>query len=170
MVSPSSPGAPQLACTSPQALHRTRCGQPVEQGMKPVIRLLLDTVYSTRWKHGSCQAISLRGGPGPHRALTGSVPAHAAPMKQGSLPSVGLCCPAPSNGVTTPPTPSGPPGRPPLPGDVGCRCSLADPQTWATKGLSGSRDTPLTIPRRHAGVPWHPVQAPKSSMAFATGK
>jgi hypothetical protein len=48
------------------------------------------------------QAVGLRGGPSPHRALTGSLLQHVASMKQGPFPLAGLCCPAPSSGTTTP--------------------------------------------------------------------
>jgi hypothetical protein len=63
-------------------------GDLVEQGMKTTIRLLLGAaVQHTLQGMGLVQAIGLRGGPSPHRALTDPLLGASASMKQGPFPS-----------------------------------------------------------------------------------
>jgi hypothetical protein len=69
-------------------------GDLVVEGMETTARILLGTaVQHALQGTGRIQAIGLRGGPSPHRALTDpSLPA-PAPMTQGPFARAGLCCP-----------------------------------------------------------------------------
>src|SRR5215204_1503023 len=136
-------------------------GDLVEQGMEPAMRLLLGAAVQHALQRTGCvQAIGLRGGPSPHRALTDPLPATPASMKQGPFPGAGLCCPAPSSGTTTPSDCLSATRH--FPALAGYRRELLPgPRRFgAEEALSSSHDTPLTIPRPlRRRVPWHPLQA-----------
>jgi hypothetical protein len=87
----------------PGPFEDVAAGDLVEQGMEAAMRLLLGAAIEHVLQGTDLvQAVGLRGGPSPHRALTGSLLQHDASMKQGSFPPAGLCCPRPSGGTTTP--------------------------------------------------------------------
>src|SRR5215218_7054817 len=129
--------------------------------MEPAMRLLLGAAVQHALQRTGCvQAVGLRGGPSPHRALTDPLPATPASMKQGPFPGAGLCCPAPSSGTTTPSDCLSATRH--FPALAGYRRELLPgPRRFgAEEALSSSHDTPLTIPRPlRRRVPWHPLQA-----------
>jgi hypothetical protein len=66
----------------PGPFEDVAAGDLVEQGMEPALRLLLGTAVEHALQRTGCvQAVGLRGGPSPHRALTDPLPAPPASMK-----------------------------------------------------------------------------------------
>src|SRR5215211_4182491 len=163
MVTPSAPGAPRLARTSSQALHRMSLRATLSyRAWNRRCGCCLALRYSTRCKapdasRPSAFAVDL--------ALTGHSPippCTACVDEAGVLPSGRVVLSRVLKRYYDPLRL--PLGRPPLPGASGYRRELLpEPRRFgAEEALSSSHDTLLTVPRPlRRRVPWHPLQAPR---------